>query len=76
MLLWKKKSGIIFVSSILGTFPVPGFQIYSSVKNLISNFGLAIGFEINDKIDTLVFECGETSTKLRNREPSFSVLTP
>ena len=65
----------MITSSGLGSFPAPGIIPYSISKACASFLGQALAFEVKDKIDVMSYECGETSTKLLAKKPSWSVIT-
>ena len=42
----------------------PCGQTYSSTKALVSNFGEAMHYEVNEKIDVLAWNCAGVRTKI------------
>ena len=50
-----KKSGIVIVSSGLGTFPVPGFLTYSCSKSFVNYLGIGLNYELKEKVDVISF---------------------
>lgn len=76
LLARKKRSGIVILSSGLGSLPVPGVISYSAAKAFSSYLGQALNIELSSKIDVISFECGEVSTKLLGSRKGPSVIKP
>ncbi len=51
----KQRSGIIVVSSGLGSMPVPGILTYSCAKAFSSYLAEGLNYELKDKIDVISF---------------------
>jgi short-subunit dehydrogenase len=49
------KSGLIVTSSISGHYSSSGNATYSSTKAFVSNFFQSVYFEMQDKVDVLVW---------------------
>ncbi|TNV76896.1 hypothetical protein FGO68_gene12765 [Halteria grandinella] len=71
-----KRTGVIVMSSGLGSCPVPGVISYSAAKAFASYLAQGLAVELKDKMDFLSYECGEVKTKLigKNRK-GFHVIT-
>lgn len=75
LLARKKRSGIIIMSSGLGSVAVPGVISYSASKSFSSFLGEALHTELKDKVDVLSYQCGEVKTKLLGNRKGFHVIT-
>jgi len=58
-----RKSGMIFVSSVLGEMPVAGAITYSAAKGFMSFLSQGLSVEFEGKIDCLNYHLGITNTK-------------
>eukprot|EP01017_Pseudomicrothorax_dubius_P041853 TRINITY_DN6756_c0_g1_i7.p1 TRINITY_DN6756_c0_g1~~TRINITY_DN6756_c0_g1_i7.p1 ORF type:complete len:245 (+),score=21.98 TRINITY_DN6756_c0_g1_i7:65-799(+) len=77
MLKRSKRSGIINVSSRLGTFPTGYLANYCGSKALADFFSRALAVELGEKIDVLSHVCGSLATKMTTfNHKSFFVLSP
>jgi hypothetical protein len=65
------RSGILVVTSGLGSFPCCGWLPLSIVKSLQSFLGQGLNYELRDRIDVTSFECGEVVTQTNKNPPSF-----
>ena len=65
------RSGILIVSSGLGTFPCAGWLALSIVKSLQSFLGRGLNYELRNKIDVTSFDCGEVVTQTNTNPPTF-----
>ncbi len=65
------RSGILIVTSGLGSFPCCGWLPLSIVKCLQSFLGQGLNYELRERIDVTSFECGEVSTNSNKNPPSF-----
>ena len=75
MLSREKRSGIIVMSSGLGSAPMPGVLTYSMSKSFSSYLAEGLNIELKHKIDCLSYQCGEVSTKLLGSRKGMSVVT-
>lgn len=55
--------GMIFVGSLLGTYPLPAFRSYSYCKHLVHGLGLYVGRAHGVYFDTLVAPVGSVHSK-------------
>lgn len=53
-----KRSGMVITSSGLGSIPVSGTITYSAAKSFASFIGRGLNYELQDKIDVLVYQAG------------------
>jgi short-subunit dehydrogenase len=75
MLAREKRSGIIVMSSGLGSAPIPGVLTYSMSKSFSSYLAEGLNIELKHKIDCLSYQCGEVSTKLIGSKRGMSVVS-
>jgi hypothetical protein len=66
-----QRSGLLIVSSGLGSFPCCGWLCLSIVKSLQSFLGQGLSYELRNKVDVTSFECGEVVTQTNNHPVSF-----
>jgi short-subunit dehydrogenase len=79
-LVRSKRSGILIVSSGLGTAPVSGIITYSAAKAFSRFLGQGLNYELKDKIDVISFVCGRVVTKfggndMQKMKKSFTVIS-
>ena len=55
MLKRKKRSGVVFVSSIIASAPLPCLATYAATKAFSVHFSGSLASEISDKVDVLTY---------------------
>jgi len=65
----------VVTSSGLGCRPVAGTLAYSATKSSASFFAQALSYEVEDKIDVMDWQAGETATKMLRKQPGGRVLS-
>ena len=60
----KIKSGIMIVSSALGSIPCPGVTTYSACKSFAGFVGEGLNYELQGKVDVLNYQASEVATKM------------
>ena len=75
MLARAGRSAIMITSSGFSRLPTPGFASYCATKALVSTFGEAFSYEVQDRIDVLAWDCGSVTTNLNKSKGSFT-MTP
>jgi len=64
MLTRAYRSAIIVTSSMASFFSAPCNQTYNSTKALVSNFGEANAYEVDEKIDVIAWNPAGMRTKI------------
>jgi short-subunit dehydrogenase len=76
-----KRSGILIVTSGIGTTPASGVITYSAAKAFSRFLGQGLNYELKDKIDVISFICGRVATKfggidMHKMKTSFTLISP
>ncbi len=67
----KKKSGLIFVSSVWGEQPASGVVPYSSSKSFSKYLGVGLNHELRETVDVMVYSPGLVETNLTKGKTGF-----
>ena len=71
-----QRSAMIIVASVAGYTPMPYNQHYAGTKAFLKSLSNAVGFENNNKVDTLAFWPGFVTTQLNGFHEGFDAATP